>query len=284
VTLGILGDGKIDVLGFDAYLRDRGLMARTRRAYVGVVRRATDGNVAAYVRKLVRDRSPVGTVVQARAAAGHWLRFRGVSEVGIKAALPSARGRKARGRDALSPDALASFLALAEEEREPSRSVMLLLPRTGLRISEVCGLLVGDVRRRDGRAYLDFRGKGDKHRVVPLGEIGLVLVEAAVARATRRPGGTPDAERPLFTARAGRPVSPSTVRDAMARLREKDPALAGVTPHVLRHTYATRALAGGVGVPRLQALLGHESITTTQRYLHPSVDDLADAVDNIDGL
>jgi integrase/recombinase XerD len=268
---------------FDGYLRGRGLLDHTIRAYVGVVERGGD-DVAAYVRRLVRNRAPVGTVVQARAAAAHWLRFRGVSQAEIAAALPPARGRKARTRDALSPDALARFLALADAEREPVRSVLLLLPRTGLRISEVCGLRVGDVRDRDGRTYLDFRGKGDKHRVVPVGEAGAALLSAAVERATRRPSETPDEERPLFTARALRPISPSTVRDAMARLRAGEPLLDGVTPHVLRHTYATRALAGGVDVPRLQALLGHESITTTQRYLHPSVDDLADAVDNIEGL
>jgi integrase/recombinase XerD len=268
---------------FDGYLRGRGLLDHTIRAYVGVVERGGD-DVAAYVRRLVRNRAPVGTVVQARAAAAHWLRFQGVGQAEIAAMLPPARGRKARTRDALSPDALGRFLALAEREREPVRTVLLLLPRTGLRISEVCGLLVGDVRDRDGRTYLDFRGKGDKHRVVPVGDDGAALLTAAVERVTRRPSATPREERPLFVARAGRSISPSTVRDAMTRLRTGETLLEGVTPHVLRHTYATRALAGGVDIPRLQALLGHESITTTQRYLHPSVDDLADAVDNIEGL
>ena len=270
--------------GFDSYLRERGLLDETRRAYIGAVGRAKGGDVAAYVRRLVRQRSPVGTVVQARAAAAHWLRYQGMSAEEIKAALPPARGRKARQRDALSPDALARFIELAEVEREPVRTVLLLLPRTGLRISEVCALRVEDVRHRDGRTYLDFRGKGDKHRVVPVGTLGAGLLEAAVERATRRPSERTHGERPLFSARAQRPIAPSTVRDAMARLRAGEPLLVGITPHVLRHTYATRALAGGVDVPRLQALLGHESITTTQRYLHPSVDDLADAVDNIEGM
>ena len=90
--------------------------------------------------------------------------------------------------------------------------------------------------------------------------------------------------RPLFSMSARKPIAPSTVRDALAKLRAGHPGLETVTPHVLRHTYATRALAAGMDVPRLQAILGHESITTTQRYLHPSVDDLADAVDAIDGL
>ena len=270
--------------GFDSYLRERGLLAQTRRAYVGAVGRAKGGDVAAYVRRLVRQRAPIGTVVQARAAAAHWLRYQGTPEEEIAATLPPARGRKARRRNALSPDALARFIELAEVEREPVRTVLLLLPRTGLRISEVCALRVEDVRHRDGRTYLDFRGKGDKHRVVPVGPVGEALLDETVARVTRRPSEANHGERPLFSARAGRCIAPSTVRDAMARLRTGEATLAEVTPHVLRHTYATRALAGGVDVPRLQALLGHESITTTQRYLHPSVDDLADAVDNIEGM
>lgn len=274
----------LDLAGFDNYLQERGLLPRTRRAYVGVVERAKGGDVAGYLRLLVRQRAPVGTVVQARAAAGHWLHYQGVDEAEIKAALPSARGRKGRTRDSLSVDALARFLVLAEGEREPIRSVLLLLPRTGLRISEVCALRIGNVKDREGRAYLDFRGKGDKHRIVPVGEAGAALLADAVATATRRASETPRADRPLFSARAGHPISPSTIRDAMTRLRKGEPALVGVTPHTLRHTYATRALAGGVDMPHLQALLGHESITTTQRYLHPTVDDLADVVDTIEGL
>lgn len=273
-----------DVAGFDAYLRDRGLLDRTRRAYLGVVSRASDGDVAAYVRRLVRKRAPEGTVVQARAAAGHWLRYKGTPEPEIRALLPSARGRKGKRRDALSRDALSLFLELADAQREPVRTVLLLLPRTGLRISEICTLRVGDVRQRDGRTHLDFRGKGDKHRLVPVGAAGADLLAAAVERVTRRPGTSPDVERPLFAMSARKPIAPSTVRDALARLRAGHPGLETVTPHVLRHTYATRALAAGMDVPRLQAILGHESITTTQRYLHPSVDDLADAVDAIDGL
>lgn len=271
------------VITFEQYLRGRGLLDRTIRAYLGVVERGGD-DVAAYVRRLVRQRVPVGTVVQARAAAAHWLRYQGVSQVEIAASLPPARGRKAKTREALSPEALARFLVLADKEREPLRTLLLLLPRTGLRISEACDLRVGHVRDRDGRTYLDFRGKGDKQRVVPVGTEGARLLSAAVERATRRPSETPDDERPLFSVKAAKPVAPSTVRDAMTRLRTDEPLLEGITPHVLRHTYATRALSGGVDVPRLQALLGHENITTTQRYLHPSVDDLADAVENLEGM
>ena len=268
---------------FDDYLRDRGLLARTRRAYGGVVSRAKDGDVPAYVRKLVRDRAPEGTVVQARAAAAHWLRFKGASEAEIRAVLPPTRGRKGKRREALSPEALRRFLELAAGVRDPLRTILLLLPRTGLRISEVCTLRVGDVKQRDGRTYLDFRGKGDKHRLVPVGEAGAELLREAAERVTvRHPTAAED--RPLFSLAAGRPVAPSTVRDALVVLRKGEPGLATLTPHVLRHTYATRALAAGMDIPRLQAILGHESITTTQRYLHPTVDDLADAVDAIDGL
>ena len=263
---------------FDDYLRDRGLLPRTRRAYCGVIGRAVDGDVGAYVRRLVRQRSPEGTVVQARAAAVHWLVFSGASDIEI-ASLPRAKGRKGRIRDALSPAALDRFLELAATRREPVRTILLLLPRTGLRISEICNLRTKAVKERDGRMYLDFRGKGDKHRLVPLGTAGTALLTAALGRLK-----SPKADTPLFSAKGGRPIAPSTVRDVIVLLREREDDLQGVTPHVLRHTYATRALAGGIDLPRLQAILGHESITTTQRYLHPSVDDLADAVDKLEGL
>lgn len=269
---------------FANYLAERGHLPHTRRAYLGVVSRAPNGDVAAYVRRLIRDRKPQGTVTQARAAAVHYLRFRGVPEAEIQAQLPPGRGRKPRNRLALTPEALDRYYAKVAELRDPVKSVLLLLPRTGLRISEMCGLQLRHVMARGETSFLAFRGKGDKERFVPLGPVGSTLVQAAVARAQRRAPGDDPEGRPLFVARGTRALSPSTVRAALVKLRKDEPLLKDVAPHSLRHTYATRALASGVTPLTLQTLLGHESLQTTQLYVHPTVDDLAASLDNMDGL
>jgi site-specific recombinase XerD len=68
------------------------------------------------------------------------------------------------------------------------------------------------------------------------------------------------------------------------KIKAASPAFTELSPHVLRHTYATALLAEGVDVRSLQALLGHEAIATTMRYLHPSTDDLARSVGKLKGM
>jgi len=261
---------------FDTYLSQRGLLPRTRRAYRGVVTRAGDEPVQ-WLKELVASRPPVGTVQQARAAIVHLLRFQGVDDAEIKSQLPPGRGRKAAQRDGLSADALAIFFEAAQKERNGAiRAVLLLLPLTGLRISELCSLEMSAVQERDEVTYLAFRGKGDKPRNVPLGTQGLEVLTTWIEKRGAEEGS-------MFPGRGG-PLRPGTVRDACRRIREVYPQLEGLTPHVLRHTYATRMVGAGVDLASLKALLGHESLTTTQRYLHPGVDDLARAVDSVEGL
>lgn len=261
---------------FDTYLRERGLLPRTRRAYRGVVTRAGDEPVQ-WLKDLVGARAPVGTVQQARAAIAHWLRFQGVDDAEIKAVLPPGRGRKAAQSNGLSADALVVFSDAAKTERNGAiRAVLLLLPLTGLRISELCSLEMSAVQQRDEVTYLAFRGKGDKPRNVPLGAEGLTILGAWLEKRG-------DEEGSMFPGRGGA-LRPGTVRDACRRIRKAHPELAGLTPHVLRHTYATRMVGAGVDLASLKALLGHESLTTTQRYIHPGVDDLARAVASVEGL
>ncbi len=271
---------------FDGYLRDRGLLPRTRQSYVGVLARAGADPVA-FLRRLVAERAPEGTVLQARAAVAHWLAFRGQSEAEIAALLPPARGRKGASRDALSPEALDAFYRLVEDVPEPARSILALLPRSGLRVSEACALRRADVAEHRGALVVRLRGKGDKPRTVPLGAEGSAVLRAALERA----GKAPDAL--LFPGRGGS-VSANHVRDVCAGIRAAEAAeahaagrpalLAALCPHALRHTYATRALSGGMNLRALQVILGHESIKTTERYLHPGVDDLAAGVAQVQGL
>jgi integrase/recombinase XerD len=277
---------------FMRYLAERGVALNTQSQYAQVVRRALPDPVAA-LRALVARRAPIGTVQQARAAVGHWLRFTGQGEAEVQALLPPAKGRQADPKHALSDAALVAYRTRAEAEAEPLRSLLLLLPLSGLRVSEACGLTVAHVSDDGDDVALVFRGKGDKPRTVPLGPAGAALLRARVAEAralARRLGlaGAPLADFALFPspqAHGGdRPISPWTVRNRCADYAADEPLLVGLTPHILRHTYATQMAARGLNAPTLQAILGHADIATTQRYLHLSKKQLAGAIRGIEGL
>lgn len=138
-------------------------------------------------------------------------------------------------------------------------ALFTLLYGAGLRISEALSLDVRDAPQPGGT--LRIRGKGDKERLVPV----LPAVAAAIAESLRyRPGARP--EDPLFIgARGGR------LHDALARkLIQNHRRLAGLpehaTPHAMRHSFATHLLGGGADLRVIQELLGHASLSTTQRY------------------
>lgn len=258
-------------MSFDRHLAERGLLPNTRKTYQHLAAQAGDDPVG-WLKSLVAERRPMGTLAPARAAVRHRMESEGMSEADVRAALPRIRGRKGKTREALSPDALAAYYAAVEAEaRDPVRTILLLLPRSGLRITEACRLRRSEVVERGDRLVLRFRGKGDKERVVPLGAEGSALLRTYMASVMA-------GEDYLFPGRGG-PITDAAVRRVTRIIRDAHGIMADLSPHVLRHTYATSLLAEGVDVRSLQALLGHEAIATTMRYLHPSTDDLARTVD-----
>lgn len=281
---------------FRTYLQERGLAAKSVRAYLDVVKlRALPGaDPLAWLRQIVREKRPSGTVVQTRAAITHWLTFGGWSEDQLMAVIPRGSGRQPDHKQPLTPDALAKYRAHAERDREPLRSLLLLLPLSGLRVTEATTLCVGHVTgNAEQGVVLHIRGKGDKPRAVPLGPAGTAHVLARVAAlaeyaAAHQYTAAQRAALPLFPARPTDPgqgcLSAATVSAACRRMGEKEPALAGLSPHILRHTYATHMLGAGMELPHLQAILGHTNVTTTQRYLHPTAQQLSAAVLRLGGL
>lgn len=152
------------------------------------------------------------------------------------------------------------------------RALLELLYSTGARISEAVGLDLDDVDL-DSRAVL-LAGKGGKQRLVPIGRPAVAAVEAYRVRS--RPGlavkgrGTPAL---FLNARGGRLSRQSAwqvLRDAADRAGVTEP----VSPHTLRHSFATHLLEGGADVRVVQELLGHASVTTTQVYTLVTVDSL----------
>jgi integrase/recombinase XerD len=154
------------------------------------------------------------------------------------------------------------------------RALLEVLYGTGARISEAVGLDVDDVDRVDGTVVL--RGKGAKERIVPIGTYALAAVDAYLTRA--RPElasvGTPDRAGALFlNARGGR-LSRQSAWTVLVKTAERAGVTRDVSPHTLRHSFATHLLEGGADVRVVQELLGHASVTTTQIYTLVTVDNL----------
>jgi integrase/recombinase XerD len=149
------------------------------------------------------------------------------------------------------------------------RALLEVLYGTGARISEAVGLEVGDVDL--GRSVVRLRGAGVRDRLVPVGRYAREALECYLQRA--RPVLGPRGGSALFlNARGGRlsrQSAWSTLRTAAGRAHLKD-----VSPHTLRHSFATHLLDGGADVRVVQELLGHASVTTTQIYTLVTVDRL----------
>ncbi|MDT7947166.1 MAG: tyrosine-type recombinase/integrase [Thermoflexus sp.] len=180
---------------------------------------------------------------------------------------------------ALSARDLGRLLKAAEGEdwiHKRNVAILSLMARAGLRVGEVVALELDDVElgARSGWARVR-RGKGNKARRVPLNsDVRQALRDYLAVR--------PDAPtQALFVSRAGGPMTARDVQRLVAELARRAGIPGRVTPHVLRHTFATRAMEKGVDVATVAALLGHGSIATTSRYLHPSEARMAEAVEGV---
>ena len=150
------------------------------------------------------------------------------------------------------------------------RALLELLYAAGVRVAECCGLDLDDLDRRQGSVRV--MGKGGKERVVPVGDVALQALEAWLAVRGEGSG-------PLFTnPRGGRLSTRGAHRIVKARARA-----AGidrrVSPHTLRHTFATHMLGEGADLRLIQELLGHSRLSTTQRYTHVSAEHLMKVYD-----
>ncbi len=152
------------------------------------------------------------------------------------------------------------------------RALLEFLYSTGARISEAVGLDVDDLDPAARTVLL--RGKGGKDRIVPVGRPALAAVDAYRVRArpalAARGPGTPAL---LLNARGGR-LSRQSAWHTLRAAADAAGLSADVSPHTLRHCFATHLLAGGADVRTVQELLGHASVTTTQIYTHVTVDAL----------
>jgi integrase/recombinase XerC len=175
------------------------------------------------------------------------------------------------------PKRLPGYLPIDESEallREPAdgvpagvrdQAVVELLYATGIRVAELAGLDVEDVDLRDGAVRV--LGKGQKERVVPVGRKAVAALQGYLA-------ARPASAGPLFRNAAGRRLTVRTLHRIVGGRARAAGLARRVTPHTLRHTFATHLLDAGADLRVIQELLGHARLSTTQKYTHVSADRL----------
>lgn len=162
--------------------------------------------------------------------------------------------------------------ALEDAAGKQDAALCALLYATGMRVAEICTLTTGDIISY--QETLKIMGKGRKERVVPIGEAALEVVLRWLAVR-----GRGDRSAALFINSRGTPMRPRSVRYRLARLVVRLAHARHISPHMLRHSFATHLLDHGADLRSVQELLGHASLSTTQIYTHLSKKRLREVYD-----
>lgn len=151
------------------------------------------------------------------------------------------------------------------------RAVLETLYSTGIRASELVGINIEDIDRRE--RLIRIRGKGKKERIVPIGKKALAAVDDYLKQ--RRAENT----TAVFTGPSGKRLTVRTVQRILEGHRKAAGLAIPASPHTLRHSFATHMLESGADLRAIQELLGHSSLSTTQRYTHLNLDALMEVYD-----
>ena len=231
------------------------LKAQDFRAYLAARRRGTSPLSAASIQRQLSALRTFYRYIERRWDASN-------------SALPLIKGPRAKRPlpKALSVDGAINLItAPSFDDRHPdwiearNQAVLALCYGAGLRISEALGLTRADMPLTD---RLAMTGKGGKTRIVPI----LPVIRKAVARYLDLCPHTPPASEPIFRGMRGGVLHARIIQAEVQKLRGALGLPESATPHALRHSFATHLLAGGGDLRTIQQLLGHASLSTTQRY------------------
>jgi integrase/recombinase XerC len=180
---------------------------------------------------------------------------------------------------ALTVDEVDRFFSRNPEMRTRDQAIFELLYSSGLRVGELTTLRLQDVDLKNG--WVRVRGKGNKERYVPVGSRALEALEAYLhyrsRRVTARASDQPDAA--LFLNCRGGPLSSRSVRRILKAYLDRAGLAREASPHAFRHSFATHLLHGGADLRSIQELLGHASLSTTQRYTRVDLGRLMEVYD-----
>lgn len=155
---------------------------------------------------------------------------------------------------------------LSTPEGRRNRAAVEVLYGCGLRVSELCGLKISGFYRNDG--FLKVTGKGDKERFVPIGGEAMKQLESFWVHDRQHQRAAPGNEDFFFLNRSGKALSRVYVFMVVKELAAKAGIRKNISPHTLRHSFATHMVEGGADLRAVQDMLGHASITTTEIYTH----------------
>lgn len=163
-------------------------------------------------------------------------------------------------------DALIAAIDLSSNEGERNRAILETLYGCGLRVSELVALKISDLFFDEG--FLKVTGKGNKQRFVPIGPDTQKFIELYRDSVRRHQAISKGHEDTLFLNRRGAGLTRAMVFTIIRRLAEKIGLHKTISPHTFRHSFATHLLENGADLRSIQMMLGHESITTTEIYVH----------------
>jgi integrase/recombinase XerC len=234
------------------------------RAHLGRIRQKQNKGLAA--RSLRRKASAIGAFFE-------WLRKSKEIDIQNPTTLLASRKVPKRLPRSLDADKTYELFKLPDQSYKSinARAAMLLMYGIGLRLSEVKGVEIGDIDWSEKK--IKVTGKGKKQRIVPIPEQCCVMLrEYLHIRPT-------SSSVQFLLAENGKPISARTIARMVDR-RAVEAFGEHVTPHQLRHSYATHLLDSGANLRHIQTLLGHESLATTEIYTSVSVERLMMAYDN----
>ncbi len=171
--------------------------------------------------------------------------------------------------DTISIDEVDKIIAavdLSKNEGERNRAIIETLYGCGLRVSELIELKISDLFFEEG--FIKVTGKGDKQRFVPISEYTIKFINIYKDEVRVHQDIKPEATDTLFLNRRGNKLTRAMIFTIVRRLTEVAGIRKKISPHTFRHSFATHLLENGADLRAIQQMLGHESITTTEIYVH----------------
>ena len=277
-----------DLASFESFVRDEAGTADPTAVSAKIVRR--------YLGRLARDHAPASVERAAAAIRGFYrfLRRQGEAETN-PATLVRTPKRKQRLPSVLPADEAFALLDLAPppaapDETEKERrlreiawrrdgAMLELLYGSGIRLSELVGLNLADLDLTE--RMIRVRGKGRKDRVAPIHERSAERLRRAIEDrgALLPPDADDDARAAVFLSRRGKRLSGRAVQLMVIQWMKRAMLQRRVSPHSFRHSFATHLLDSGMPLRSIQELLGHESLSTTQKYTHVGLAELMKVYD-----